>query len=106
MSCCHPGDKGPYDSFEVADVSRKAPSGVSVEKIEQALRNRIVSQLENKISEYEFLAQASNSSNSEMSVVAHSLRIARSVVLNEGVPHEKRVEDKDPRKLATDIGEI
>ena len=74
------------------------------EMVEKALRARLAMEFDNRISEYEFLAQSTDCT--DMILTAHVFRVARSIVLNHGVPHHERVEDKDPGKCCGDIGEI
>lgn len=74
------------------------------EMVEKAVRVRLAMELDNRISEHEFLAQGSE--NHDFSVVAHAFRVARSIVLNHGVPHEKRVEDRGPGEGYTDLDKI
>lgn len=76
------------------------------EMVEKAVRARLAMELDNKISEYEFLARAQGEfGGSDMNLIAHAYRVARSLVLNHGVPHEERAEDKHPEGCS-DIGEI
>lgn len=68
------------------------------EMVEKAVRARLAMEFDNKITEYQFLAQAQGHNSYDMNLVAHAFRIARSVVLNNQVPHEQRVEDKHPEE--------
>lgn len=77
------------------------------EMVEKAVRARLAMEMDNRISEYEFLAQSNGEYREhDLNLIAHVFRVARSIVLNHGVPHEERVEDKHPGKCCGDIGEL
>lgn len=107
MSNCGCGDA--CQPQEVKLTNKRDHHMSDPEMVEKAIRARLAMELDNKITEYEFLARAQGEfGGHDMNLIAHAFRVARSLVLNSGVPHHERVEDKDPNagRCCGDIGEI
>lgn len=101
MSGC--GCGGACEPRDIKITSKRDHHMNDPEMVEKAVRARLAMELDNRISEYEFLAQGAE--NTDMILAAHVFRVARSIVLNHGIPHHERVEDRQPEGCG-DLGEI
>lgn len=105
MSNCRCGDTcSSSKPKKLKDVSESDHHMRDPEMVEKAVRARLAMELDNKISEYEFLSRGSE--NQDFILAAHAYRVARSVVLNHGVPRSERVEDRGSEEGYLDLGEI